>query len=290
MNVFVAGDRAGPSDRHGNNMLGSAVAGERGRRLALGGAVAVLAITAVTLPLARGFGSLSTLLSTTHRAPLAGMASQQPSAQVPTAARPAPSRTRDARVRQLALERQEGDYLSPREGEDGLGVSGVVQERGDGEDEQQGGIEQVQFGSGWGPEMDRALGNIPVDEDAMDAHPQRRPGAASAKGAERASSEDAEIKDLRKRIAKTEKDMVAKIGEQVASAEKQVTALKALPHPLNLLLTRAANGAHTQAAAQPRCGRALRALNHTHTYTQLFTINTEADDAEKEAMVRGKPQ
>jgi hypothetical protein len=193
-------------------------------------------------------------------------------------------------VRQLALERQEGDYLSPREGEDGLGVSGVVQERGDGEDEQQGGIEQVKFGSGWGPEMDRALGNIPVDEDAMDAHPQRRPGAASAKGVERASSEDAEIKDLRKRIAKTEKDMVAKIGEQVASAEKQVTALKALPHPLNLLLTRAANGAHTQAAAQPRCGRALRALNHTHTYTQLFTINTEADDAEKEAMVRGKPQ
>jgi hypothetical protein len=89
----------------------------------------------------------------------------------------------------------------------------------------------VQFGSGWGPEMDRALGNIPVDEDAMDAHPQRRPGAASAKGAERASSEDAEIKDLRRRIAKTEKDMVAKIGEQVASAEKQVAPSKALPHP-----------------------------------------------------------
>jgi hypothetical protein len=263
----------------------------------------MLAITAVTLPLARGWGSVPTLLSTSHRAPLAGLASQHPSAQVPTAARPAPSRTRDARVRQLALERQEGDYLSPREGEEGLGVSGVVQERGDGEDEQQGGIEQVKFGSGWGPEMDRALGNIPVDEDAMDALPQRRPGAASAKGEEQASSEDAEIKDLKKRIARTEKDMVAKIGEQVASAEKQVTPLMALPQPLNLLLSRAANGAqsprhilktsvaaHTQAAAQPRSRRALRALNHTHTYTQLFTINTEADDAEKEAVVQRKPQ
>ena len=212
------------------------VARERGRCLALGGAVAVLALTALALPLARGWGSVATLLSTSHISPLS-FSSPHPSA--PTAARPAPSRTRDARVRQLALEREDGDYLSPREGEDGH----EVRTRGDGEDEQQGGIEQVQFGSGWGPEMDRALGNIPVDEDAMDARPQRRPGAASAKGAERASSEDAEIKDLRRRIAKTEKDMVAKIGEQVASAEKQVAPSKALPQPLNLLLTCAANGA-----------------------------------------------
>ena len=54
-------------------------------------------------------------------------------------------------MRQLALEHEEG-------GKDEEAWS----ERGDGEDEQQGGIEQVQFGPGWGPDMDRALGNIPV--------------------------------------------------------------------------------------------------------------------------------
>ena len=62
-------------------------------------------------------------------------------------------------------------------------------------------------------------------------------------GMQAIAGKDAEIKDLRRRIAKTEKDMVAKIGEQVASAEKQVAPSKALPQPLNLLLTCAANGA-----------------------------------------------
>ena len=103
---------------------------------ALGVAVTVLALAALPRALERGPGAAGLL-----GGPAVGSASR--TAQT--------SATRDARVRQLALEHEEG-------GKDEEAWS----ERGDGEDEQQGGIEQVQFGPGWGPDMDRALGNIPV--------------------------------------------------------------------------------------------------------------------------------
>ena len=64
--------------------------------------------------------------------------------------------TRAARVRQLALEREHGEDFD------------VVAERGDGEDEQQSGIEAMQYGPGWGPEMDRAFGGEVIDADALE--------------------------------------------------------------------------------------------------------------------------
>ena len=68
------------------------------------------------------------------------------------------SRTREARVRQLQLEREEGDAYDT-----------AAQERSDGEDEQQGGIESVHWGPGWGPSMDKAFGSQVVDQSALDA-------------------------------------------------------------------------------------------------------------------------
>ena len=68
------------------------------------------------------------------------------------------SRTRDARIRQLQLEREEGDAYDT-----------AAQERSDGEDEQQGGIESVHWGPGWGPSMDKAFGSQVVDQSALDA-------------------------------------------------------------------------------------------------------------------------
>ena len=107
---------------------------------ALGIGVAVLALAALPRALERGPGAAGLL---------GGRASQT-------------SATRDARVRQLALEHEEGEGKDEEGAKDEGKVEGAWRERGDGEDEQQGGIEQVQFGPGWGPDMDRALGNIPV--------------------------------------------------------------------------------------------------------------------------------
>jgi hypothetical protein len=47
-------------------------------------------------------------------------------------------------------------------------IVGGDQEKMDGEDEQQGGIEAVTWGPGWGPEMDKAFGSQPIDEKIYD--------------------------------------------------------------------------------------------------------------------------
>ena len=68
---------------------------------------------------------------------------------------PSHSLLHGARIHQLMLEKEEGDKTG-------------ASEREDGEDEQQGGIESVNWGRGWGPNMDSLLGSKIVDEDAMD--------------------------------------------------------------------------------------------------------------------------
>ena len=82
--------------------------------------------------------------------------------------------TRAARVRQLALERERGEDFD------------VAAERGDGEDEQQSGIEAMQYGPGWGPEMDRAFGGEVIDADALE--PAAKTTRAPLEARERTSS------------------------------------------------------------------------------------------------------
>lgn len=52
------------------------------------------------------------------------------------------SQTREARIHQLMLEKEEGEK-----------GDADAQEKEDGEDEQQGGIESVNWGKGWGPQV-----------------------------------------------------------------------------------------------------------------------------------------
>lgn len=52
------------------------------------------------------------------------------------------SQTRESRIHQLMLEKEEGEK-----------GDADAQEKEDGEDEQQGGIESVNWGKGWGPQV-----------------------------------------------------------------------------------------------------------------------------------------
>lgn len=104
---------------------------------------AVIALAALYPPLQRGSSDLRSTTAT-----LLLQVSQTPVKQPH-------SLLHAARIHQLMLEKEEGDNT-------------VAKEREDGEDEQQGGIESVNWGPGWGPNMDSMLGSRVVDEDEMD--------------------------------------------------------------------------------------------------------------------------
>ena len=91
------------------------------------------------------------------------------------------SETRQARIRQLMLESEEGDKFG-------------AQAKMDGEDEQQGGIEAVTWGPGWGPEMDKAFGSQPIDEKIHDLVQPSGDGKAAL------SQMDSQIEQVQKHI------------------------------------------------------------------------------------------
>jgi hypothetical protein len=100
------------------------------------------------------------------------------------------SQTRAARIRQLMLEAEEG--------------KSDAQGKSDGEDEQQGGIESVQWGPGWGPAMDEAFGSKVVNERALDAF-QPPEGKAALSEFDREVQDDAqEATHYEKQIGKEE--------------------------------------------------------------------------------------
>jgi len=120
------------------------------------------------------------------------------------------SATREARIRQLVLEREKGDA--------DIGAK----EFGDGEDEQQGGIENVHWGSGWGPEMDQALGNKVIDEHAMDAAPAAtRPVVSEHEKKELASSKSI-IANFERTVQDAEKHLFH-INSEADAAEQAAT-------------------------------------------------------------------
>jgi hypothetical protein len=107
----------------------------------------------------------------------------------PTSLEARASETRQARIRQLMLESEEGHKFSGSEEEDG-----GDQEKMDGEDEQQGGIEAVKWGPGWGPEMDKAFGSQPIDEKIYDVVQNSGDGKAAL------SQMDSQIEQVQKHI------------------------------------------------------------------------------------------
>ena len=100
----------------------------------------------------------------------------------PTSLEARASETRQARIRQLMLESEEGEEDSGD------------QEKMDGEDEQQGGIEAVTWGPGWGPEMDKAFGSQPIDESFYDVVQPSGDGKAAL------SQMDSQIEQVQKHI------------------------------------------------------------------------------------------
>jgi hypothetical protein len=107
----------------------------------------------------------------------------------PTSLEARASETRQARIRQLMLESEEGHKFSGSEQGDG-----GDQEKMDGEDEQQGGIEAVTWGPGWGPEMDKAFGSQPIDEKNYDLVQPSGDGKAAL------SQMDSQIEQVQKHI------------------------------------------------------------------------------------------
>ena len=107
----------------------------------------------------------------------------------PTSLEARASETRQARIRQLMLESEEGDKFSGSKDEDG-----GAKEKVDAQDEQQGGIEAVSWGPGWGPEMDKAFGSQPIDEKNYDVLQPSGDGKAAL------SQMDSQIEQVQKHI------------------------------------------------------------------------------------------
>ena len=150
-----------------------------------------------------------------HRAALVGKpAVRKPAGEMgkPIMGKPTVSHIRHARIRQLALERERGTDFDK------------LKERPDGEDEQQSGIEAMQFGPGWGPEMDVELGGQVVDEDALDAADDNSLRVAANTMATPTVGIQDKVDDFEKEIVAAVRQ-VAHLNQEADEAERDVEAV-----------------------------------------------------------------